>query len=138
MNKLKKDNGSLLLMTIFAVALFSILIIGLLQVTTTDLQIARNHQHSLDAKYIAEAAIEWGLNQLKTNPNYSVTLTHVQWPAGSGKYASLQIINNNPSVRHLGRGQDLGATISKIISAEVTISGGGVPYSIQVDSWRDL
>ncbi len=80
-----RNNGSVLLITIFVVALLSAITIGILQINTEEIQLMRNQIRAAEALAIAEAGltipsqryelIQHGQPALRTRP---LMTTHIQ------------------------------------------------------------
>lgn len=65
----KKENGSLLVLTLIAVLILSLLMIGLLTVGTTELQTTQNFQLNKNAYYAAVQGIEEIRDLIHQNPD---------------------------------------------------------------------
>jgi Tfp pilus assembly protein PilX len=65
-----ENSGSALMVTVFAVAVMAVLTIGILQINTEELQIARNQIYAAQAMATAEAGLNDAFAQLRTDPNW--------------------------------------------------------------------
>lgn len=70
-----KNNGSVFLVVVFATALLSMLVTGMLQLNTEELQLVQNQIYAAQALTTAEAGLNDALSRLRTNPNYVTTFT---------------------------------------------------------------
>jgi Tfp pilus assembly protein PilX len=65
-----ENNGSALMVTVFAVAVLAVLTIGILQINTEELQIARNQIYATQALATAEAGLNDAFVQFRADPNW--------------------------------------------------------------------
>lgn len=56
--KINNNSAAVLLLAAFIILLSSILVIGYLEVATTDIEISRNHKGDIIATYIADAGVD--------------------------------------------------------------------------------
>ncbi|MDQ1349807.1 MAG: hypothetical protein QG657_108 [Acidobacteriota bacterium] len=68
-NENKKENGSLLVLTLISVMILSLLMIGLLTVGTTELQTTQNYQLNKNAYYAAVQGVEEIRDMIHQNPD---------------------------------------------------------------------
>jgi Tfp pilus assembly protein PilX len=120
-----KHRGVVLVMVVFAVALVSAIVIGMLQLNTEDIQIMRNHIHAAEASAIAEAGLEDALSQLRLDANWDTGFEDKPFPGGA--YTVVVDGSNITSVATSSKG-----FVAKI-QAEVTIGAGGPPYGVAMD-----
>ncbi len=62
-----RNNGSVLLITIFAVALLSAITIGILQINTEEIQLMRNQIYAAEAQAIAEAGLNDAFAEIRAD-----------------------------------------------------------------------
>ncbi len=139
-----KNDGSVFLMVVFAIALLSALVVGMLQVNTEEIQVMQNQIYAAEALTIAEAGLndafaklreddewdEWedggwdeGLLEDKSFAGGSYTV-EVDDYEGSGS-SDLTIVSEGTS------SQDFVARIA----ADITV-GTSYPYIIRIDNLR--
>ena len=85
MKKTSRQEGFALILALLALMLLTSLGLSLSTTTSTELQIATNHRWSEQARYNAEAGIEFGLQLLTTVPDWETILPARRvvgpWPA---------------------------------------------------------
>lgn len=128
----KSRRGAVLLMTVFIIALGAALIIGFLQISTTDLQIARNTQYSTRALYIAEAGIEDALYELVLNKLWNAGFTN---KAFAGDTYTVTIVNNHPNPSVIDSTSTAGGSFQRHLQVQVTISGSNPPV---INYWKEI
>jgi len=70
-------------LALFVAVVVSTMVVSMLDLTTTDLKVARNLQEELRAYYIAEAGAETAIKELKNDVNWSDGFEGVSFPPGS-------------------------------------------------------
>ncbi len=126
-----ENNGSALMVTVFAVAMLAVLTIGILQINTEELQIARNQINAAQALATAEAGLNDAFAQLRTDPN---------WTSG---FANKTFLDNSYTVTVAGAFPTFTVTSTGATSegytarmgADVTI-GTQEPYVVRIDKLR--
>lgn len=139
--KLSNQKGALLLLTAFIILLMSILVIGYLEVATTETEIMRNHKLSTRALYIAEAGIEDAIYTLRQagNHHWTTGFTDKIFPTGSTSSYTVTIDNSSyPSIVIISTGT-VSSTYQRQIEVEITISGPptSAPYPITITYWKE-
>jgi Tfp pilus assembly protein PilX len=126
----RKNNGSVILVVVFAAALLSAITIGILQLNTEEIQLMQNQSGSAEAMATAEAGLNDAFSRIYqgNDPNiasqafnggsYSVT-------AGASALSDLLITSTGVSSQ--------GFTAK--IEADVTI-GSSSPYIVRIDRLR--
>jgi len=153
MKTLESNNGSVLLITIFAIALLSALVMGILQMNTEEIQLMQNQIYAARALAIAEAGLNDALAQIRIDNNwddgfdnkpfdggsYTVTVTGalpnltIESTSSSTFNPARQFLSHgaNPSKKELTSAQGFVARVE----ADVTVSSSS-PYIIRIDSLR--
>ncbi|MHC4494399.1 MAG: hypothetical protein ACYSYM_01090 [Planctomycetota bacterium] len=120
-------NGSVLIMTIFAIALMAAVVMGMLQMNTEEIQVMRNQIYTAEALAVAEAGLNDAFSQLRTDPNWSVGFVDKAFNGGS-----YTVDVNNPTVTSTGTSSQ--GFVGRV-EADITI-GSTSPYIIRVDNLR--
>jgi hypothetical protein len=119
-------------MTAFIIALGAVLITAFLQISTTDLQIARNTRYSIRALYIADAGVEDALYELTLNKNWSAGFSNKAF-AGDSYTVTVTDAFPNPIVFN-SVGTVTGG-FQRRIEVQCTISGSDPPV---IGYWKEL
>jgi type II secretory pathway component PulK len=78
-----KHNGSVMLMAIFAIALFTVLVAGMLQMNTEEIQLVQNQIFAAEALATAEAGLCDAFSELRNDPNWNAGFTDKAFNGGS-------------------------------------------------------
>jgi Tfp pilus assembly protein PilX len=132
------EKGSALILTLLILMVMSILIVGGLELLTTDLRITDNHLHDIQATYIADAGIEDAIYQLSQDASWSTGFTDQEFPSGSGNLYTVTVLDNSyPLVTIKSTSTVSGVQCN--IEAQVEIYGApNPPYSIRIIYWKEL
>jgi type II secretory pathway component PulK len=123
-----RNNGSVLLMAIFAIALLSAVVMGMLQMNTEEIQLMQNHIHRAEALAIAEAGLNDVLAQLRLDSTWNQG--YLDKPFHGGSYTA--VIDNSTITSTGTSAQGFVARVE----ADITIRSGTSPYVIRIDNLR--
>ena len=131
MNIILKNNGSALLIVVFAIALMATVTIGILQLHTEDIQLMQNQVNAAYALATAEAGLNDAFSQIRSDSS---------WTTGfSGKSFNGHVYDVNVTGTLPNRTITSTATTSQgfiaRVQADITI-GTSSPYAIRIDNLR--
>lgn len=130
---MKDKKGAALLLALFTLFFISLLVVGFLQIVTSDLQIMHNHYLRNKALYIAEAGTEYAFSRIRRrNANFSTTRT---FPAGSGNTYNVTYTRTSGRITSVGR---LNSGEQASLETKVTVKGSSAPFKLKVIYWREL
>jgi len=132
MQKLRGNNGSILIIVVFVIAFMAALVMGIAQVNTEEIQLMRNHIGLSEALAVAEAGLNDALAELRTNADWTGPITDE--PFAGGSY-DVTAEGSNPDPNIISEGTSSEGFIARV-KAEVTISSTGPPYTIRIDKFR--
>lgn len=140
--KSKNQKGVILLLAAFVVLFMSILIIGYLEVATTETEIMRNHRLSNKALHIAEAGIEDAIYTLRQTGNHHWTtgFTDKVFPAGSTSSYTVTVNDDDyPDIVITSTGT-VSSSFRRQIEVGIAISGPptSAPYPIRINYWKEI
>lgn len=121
--------GSVLLMTIFAIALFSMLVMGILQVNAEEIQLVQNQVNAAKAMAVAEAGLNDAFAQIRANSGWTSGFANKSFEGG--KY-TVTVTGALPNRAITSTGTSAQGFVAKV-EADVTISSSS-PYIIRIDS----
>ena len=122
-----RHSGSVMMMTVFVIALLSTIVIAILELNTTDIQIMQTQVHAIEALMTAEAGLEDTLAQLRLDPTWEDGFTNKAF--NSGAY-SVEVDNGKiTSVATSDQG-----FIANVV-ANITTSSAGPPYAVRLDTF---
>lgn len=126
-----KNEGSVFLIVVFAIALLSALTIGILQMTTEEIQVLRNQIYAADALATAEAGLNDAFSEVRVDPNWSDGFTDKAFNDGS---YTVTVSGTLPNLTIESTGTSEQSFVAKV-EAEVTV-GTSSPYKIQINNLR--
>lgn len=127
-----KNKGTVLLMTIFVIALMSAVVIGMLQMITEEIQVMRNQIYSIIAIEIAEAGLNDTLSELRVDSSWDSGFTDKIF--GDGSYTT-SISGSLPNLTIESTGTSPQGFVARV-EAEITVGNSGPPYVIRIDTLR--
>ena len=131
MKKNKKQPGSVIIVVIFIIALMTILIFGMLQISTEQLQLMQNQVYSEYAIATAQAGFNDAFSELRTDSSWTTGFTNKSFNNGS---YTVTVTGTLPNLTVESTGTSSQGYVAKM-SADITI-GTSIPYVIRVDTMR--
>jgi hypothetical protein len=131
MNAKHTNNGSVLLIAVFAIALLSAVVTGILQLNTEEIQLMRNQIYAAHAMAMAEAGLNDAFARLRADSAWTVGFTDKAFNGGTytvtvgGTFPNLTIESTASS--------DQGFVAR--LAADVTLTGTA-PHIIRIDNLR--
>ncbi|MHC4535675.1 MAG: hypothetical protein ACYS6K_17130 [Planctomycetota bacterium] len=126
-----KNNGSVLLVTIFATALLSAITIGILQINTEEIQLMRNQIYAAQAQAIAEAGLNDAFSELRVDRDWVNGFNNKAFDNGS------YTVNVSGSLPNLTIESTATSAQGFVAKVEADIIVGSVsPYIIAIGSLR--
>jgi len=132
MKTMTKNNGSVLLIVVFAVAMLSVLTIGILEMHTEEIQLMQNQVYAAQATAVAEAGLNDAFAQIRTNPSWTTGFTNKSFP-GYGTY-TVTVTGTLPN-RTITSTATTSQGFAARERADVTV-GNSSPYEIRIDNLR--
>ena len=129
----KSNNGSVLLITIFAIALLSMLVMGILQMNTEEVQLMQNHIYAAQALAIAEAGLNDALAEIRADCAWDEGFVDKSFADGS---YSVTVEGDLPNLTIQSEGTSSQGFVARV-EAEVTVdTSDSSDYTIRIDSLR--
>lgn len=125
-----KNNGSVLLITVFTIALLTAFVVGMLEMNTEQIQIMRNEIFAAQAIAIAEAGVADAFARIRTN---SALPSNFNSSFGGGSYA-VTIAGSLPDPNITSTGTSSQGFTAKV-QADITVGTAGT-YVIRVNQLR--
>ena len=126
-----KNNGAVLLMTIFATALLSAITIGILQINTEEIQLMRNQIYAAEAMAITEAGLNDAFSELRVDRDWDNGFNNKAF--GNGSY-DVTVSGSSPDLTIESTGTSAQGFVAKV-EAEIAV-GSISPYIIAIKSLR--
>ena len=127
----QKNNGSVLLIAVFVIALLSALVMGMAQMNTEEIQLMRNQIFAAYALATAEAGLNDALYEIRADPNWTTGFTDKAFNGGS---YTVTVTGSLPNRIVTSTGTSSEGFVAKV-EANVTISSSS-PYIIRIDNLR--
>lgn len=129
----RNNNGSILLITIFAIALLSVLVMGILQMNTEEIQLMQNQIYAAQALCIAEAGLNHVLSNLREDDEWDDEIQDE--PFAGGSY-SVQVDGDLPNLTIESEGTSSQGFVARI-AADITVdTSDSSDHTIRIDNLR--
>ena len=129
MKTMTKNNGSVLLIVVFAVAMLSVLTIGILEMHTEEIQLMQNQVNAVQALATAEAGLNDAFSRIRQGSDPNITSTSFN----GGSYA-VTVTGTLPN-RTITSTATTSQGFAARVKANVTV-GSSSPYVIRIDNLR--
>ena len=135
-----KHIGSALLLTVFAIALLSALVVGILQMNTEEIQLMRNQIYASQAVAMAEAGLNDAFAEIRADDEWvdgfddKLFLPPMPSPAVGGSY-TVDVDDNLPNLTITSTATTDQGFVARV-AADITVGNSGPPYSIRIDELR--
>jgi hypothetical protein len=127
----QKNNGAVLLMTIFATALLSAVTIGILQINTEEIQLMRNQIYAAEALAITEAGLNDAFSELRVDSSWNSGFSNKAFSNGS---YTVTVSGSLPDLTIESTGTSAQGFVAEV-KADITV-GSTSPYIIAIKSLR--
>ena len=127
----KRDQGSVMLIAVFVIALLSALVTGMLQLNTEEIQLMQNHIYAAQALAVAEAGLNDALSEIRDDDEWDNGFTNKSF--GSHSY-TVDVSGSLPDLTIESIGTSSQGFVAKV-EAEVLV-GTDDPYVIRIDGLR--
>ena len=128
-----KNNGSVILIAVFAIALLSTLVIGMLQINTEEIQLMQNHIFAAQALATAEAGLNDAFSRIRNDDEWDAGFDDKSFNGGvynvdvTGTLPNLTIVSQSTSAQGF----------AARVAADVTIdTSGSSNHTIRIDNLR--
>ena len=127
----KRNQGSVMLIAVFVIALLSALVTGILQLNTEEIQLMQNHVYASQALAVAEAGFNDALSEIREDDEWDDGFTNKSF--GSHSY-TVAVSGSLPNLTIESTGTSSQGFVAKV-GADVTV-GTADPYIIRIDGLR--
>lgn len=130
MKKKRIKNGSVLLIAIFAIALLTVLVTGILQINTEELMLMQNQVNAVETLAIANAGLNDAFAKLRSDSGWNTGFTNKSFSGGS---YTVTVTGTIPSLT-IESSSILNGFTSRV-AADLTVSGTS-PYIFRINQFR--
>lgn len=130
MKIIRKNNGSVLLIVVFAVVLLSMLTVGILQMNAEEIQLMQNQICSAEALTTAEAGLNDALARIRigSDPNIAEeSFNGGSYTVTAGASAESDMLITSTGITSQG--------FTARVKADITV-GSSIPHIIRIDNLR--
>jgi Tfp pilus assembly protein PilX len=125
-----KNNGSVLIVVVFAIAMLTAFVAGMLQLNAEQIQLMKNEVFAAQALAIAEAGLADAFSQIRTSTSWPTSFSN---SFGDGSYDVIVTGSPPTDVNSIGTSPQ---GFKARVEAEITIGGSTNPYVIRIDKLR--
>lgn len=127
MNRRIKNNGSVILIVVFIIALLSTVVMGIAQINTEELLIVSNQANSAQAVEAAYAGLNDAFAELRSDSSWDSGFTDKSFNSGS---YSVSVAGSLPDLTVSSTSQTSQGFIANV-QADITVSSAS-PYTVRV------
>ena len=127
----KRDQGSVMLLAVFVIALLSSLVIGMLQMNTEEIQLMQNHVYASQAMAVAEAGLNDALSEIRADDEWDNGFTNKSF--GSHSY-TVAVSGSLPDLTIESTGTSSQGFAARVEAASTV--GSTSPYIVRINSLR--
>jgi Tfp pilus assembly protein PilX len=129
----RKNNGSVMLITVFIVALLSAVVIGMLQINTEEIQLMQNQIFAAQALATAEAGLNAAFSRIRNDDEWDTGFTDK--PFNGGVY-NVNVTGTLPNLTVVSEGTSAQGFVARV-EADVTVdTSGSSNHTIRIDNSR--
>ena len=127
----RKQNGMIMVLVVFIIAFMTVLVAGMLQNSSEDIQLMRNQISGAIALSTAQAGLNEAFSKLRENCDWDDGFSEKSYNNGS---YDVEVTGSSPAITVISTGTSQQGYAAKI-EADVTLSETS-PYTIRIDSFR--
>jgi len=131
MNGKFRHKGSVLLITIFVIALLAAVVMGMLQLSTEEIKLVHNQISAAQALAVAEAGLNDAFSELRVDSSWNSGFTDKAFNGGS---YTVTVSGSLPNLTVESTGTSSQGFVARV-GSEVTVSSSN-PYIIRIDNLR--
>jgi type II secretory pathway component PulK len=132
MNAKTKNSGAVFLIVVFAIALMVTITVGIMMMSTEELQLMQNQLYAAQAIEIAEAGLNDAFAQIRANSSWTAGFTNKSFP-GYGTY-TVSITGTLPNRTITSTATSSQGYVARVVA--VATVGNSSPYVIRIDNLR--
>jgi hypothetical protein len=127
-----RQNGSVFLMVVFAIVLMATITMGIMVMSTEELQLMQNQLYAAEAMATAEAGLNDAFAQIRTNPSW--TAGYTDEPFNGGTY-DVNVTGTAPNPRITSEGTSSQGYKANVV-ADVNVGSSEPNHIIRIDKLR--
>ncbi len=124
----KKNQGSVMLIVVFIIALLSALVTGMLQINTEEIQLMQNHVYASQALAVAEAGLNDAFSEIRADDEWDDGFDDKSF--GSHSY-TVEVSGDLPNLTIESTGTSSQGFVARV-EADITV-GSVSPYIVRID-----
>ncbi|MDD5328001.1 MAG: hypothetical protein PHY02_09365 [Phycisphaerae bacterium] len=127
----RSEGGSVLLITVFAIALMATITVGILEMSTEELQLMRNQVCAARAQAVAEAGLNDAFAEIRDDSSWTTGFTDKSF---NGDVYDVNVAGTLPNLTITSTATTSQGFVARV-EADITV-GTGSPYIIRIDNLR--
>jgi len=128
-----KNNGMVFLITVFVIALLAVLTMGILQMSTEEIQLMQNQIYAAEAIATAEAGLNDAFAQIRADDEWATGFDDKAFNSGS---YDVNVIGSLPDPNIISEGTSSQGFVARV-EADVTVdTSGSSDHTIRIDNLR--
>ena len=131
MKKRTQNNGAVFLVVVFAIAFLATITVGILVMTTEELQLMQNQLYAAQALATAEAGLNDAFKEIRTSSSWTTGFTNKSF---NGDTYTVSVTGTLPNRTITSTATSSQGYVARVI-ADVTV-GTSSPYIIRIDNLR--
>lgn len=131
-----RKNASVLVMSVFVIALVSTLVIGILQVNMSEIWLTQHRVFAAQALAVAGAGLNDALAEIRNDPNWTAGFADKELAAEGGFGGGQYTVDVNSNILSVTASTDTWQGYTATLEAQITVSDGNSPHIIRIDNLR--
>lgn len=127
----KKNNGSVFLVIVFAIVLMATITIGILQLSTEELQLMQNQLYAAEALCTAEAGLNDAFAEIRSDSSWTTGFTDKSFNGGTYDVGVTGTLPNRTIISQGTSSQGYAAEVNAVVTIDTSS-----PYVIRIDSLK--
>ena len=128
------NNGSVLVMAVFVIALVSELVIGILKINMAEIWLTQHRLYAAQATAVAGAGLNDALAQIRQDANWTAGFSNKVLPAEAGFEGGRYSVDVNSNTLTVTADTNAWVGYTATLEAQITVSDGNSPHIIRVDN----
>ncbi|MHC4337913.1 MAG: hypothetical protein ACYSTG_08220 [Planctomycetota bacterium] len=126
-----RNSGSAFLLVVFVTALLAVLVAGMLQMNTEEIQVMRNQIYAAEALATAEAGLNDAFAEIRADDEWDAGFDDKTFAGGS---YDVDVEGDLPNLTIVSEGTSSQGFVARV-AADITV-GSTAPYAIRIDNFR--
>lgn len=131
-----RKKGSVLVMSVFVIALVSALVIGILQINMSEIRLTQHRVYASQARALAEAGLNAALAEIRWDRTWTKGFQNKIMSGGEKFGGGDYDVDVNSDNLTISAAVTSWQGYTSTIEAQITVSDGNSPYIIRIDNMK--